>query len=404
LERAGASGGKSALLEDFSKKVGDLKDLNEEERERLVAEAKKALIDSFKPAYEKLIAYLGELEKRATDDAGVWKFPDGAAFYEYALRRTTTTDLTANQIHEIGLKEVKRIHDEMRRIKEKVGFKGDLNAFFKFVREDPRFYLPDTEEGRQKYLAQATSIIDTMRGRLDQLFLTKPKAQLEVKAVEKFREKSAGQAFYNQPAADGSRPGMFYVNLSNMRGKPTSSLEALAYHEGIPGHHMQIAIAQELTGVPKFRKFSVGYTAYVEGWGLYSELLPKEIGFYQDPYSDFGQLALELWRAARLVVDTGLHSKRWTREQAIDYLKQNTSNAEADCVDSINRYIVMPSQATAYKIGMLKILELREKAKKQLGNKFDIRQFHEVVLTSGAVPLDVLEELVDRWVKTQRSK
>jgi uncharacterized protein (DUF885 family) len=194
------------------------------------------------------------------------------------------------------------------------------------------------------------------------------------------------------------------VNLREMHSNPTYQLEALAYHEGIPGHHMQTAISQELTGVPKFRKFSHAYTAYTEGWGLYSELTPKEIGMYRDPYSDFGRLALELWRAARLVVDTGIHSKRWTRQQAIDYLKQNTSNSEADCIDSINRYIVMPGQATAYKIGMIKILELRKKAKEQLGSKFDIRQFHDVVLKNGPVPLDVLEELVNSWIKSKHGE
>ena len=233
-----------------------------------------------------------------------------------------------------------------------------------------------------------------MRGRLDELFLTKPKADVVVKAVEKFREKSAGKAFYQQPAPDGSRPGMFYVNLSDMKSTPTYELEGLAYHEGIPGHHMQIAIAQELQGC-RNSGGSARATLLSRRWGLYTELMPKEMGLYQDPYSDFGRLALEFWRAGRLVVDTGLHHKRWTRQQAIDYLIKNTPNAEADCVEAINRYIVSPSQATAYKIGMLKILELREKAKKQLGAKFDIRQFHDVVLTNGPVPLDVLEELVD---------
>jgi uncharacterized protein (DUF885 family) len=380
-----------------------LKDVDAATRERLLSDARKAMVDSLKPAYEKLTACLQQLEKRANDDAGVWKFPDGGAFYEYALRRTTTTDLTANQIHDIGLKEVARIHAEMTKIKDKVGFKGDLQAFFKFMREDRQFYLPDTDEGRAKYLARAVAIIDEMKKRLDELFATKPKADIVVKAVEKFREQSAGKAFYQQPAPDGSRPGMFYVNLREMQSNPTYQLEALAYHEGIPGHHMQIAIAQELSGVPKFRKFGLRYTAYTEGWGLYSEQAPKEIGMYRDPYSDFGRLALELWRAGRLVVDTGIHHKKWTRQQAIDYLKQNTPNSEADCIDSINRYIVMPSQATAYKIGMIKILELREKAKKQLGSKFDIHQFHDVVLTNGALPLDVLEELVDRWIKSKQN-
>ena len=398
-----SSPGNSPLLDDFTKKVGTLNDVDSVTRDRLLSSATKALNESVRPAYERVIAFLEGQSKRANDDAGVWKFPDGADFYSSALRRTTTTNLTAAEIHEIGLKEVARIHGEMTKIKDKVGFKGDLQGFFKFMREHRQFYLPDTDEGRAMYLARAVAIIDEMKKRLDELFATKPKADIVVKAVEKFREKSAGKAFYQQPAPDGSRPGMFYVNLREMQSNPTYELEALAHHEGIPGHHMQIAIAQELSGIPKFRKFSHAYTAYTEGWGLYSEQAPKEIGMYQDPYSDFGRLALELWRAGRLVVDTGIHDKKWTRQQAIDYLKQNTPNSEADCIDSINRYIVMPSQATAYKIGMIKILELRERAKKQLGNKFDLRQFHDVVLTNSALPLDVLEELVEHWVKSKQN-
>ena len=393
----------SPLLEDFTKKVTALSKADGETRDRLVADATKALNESVKPAYEKLIAFLEEQAKRATEDDGVWKFKDGAEFYESALRRTTTTNMSAKEIHETGLKEMARIQNEMNKIREKVGFKGDLQAFFEFMRADQQFRLPSNEQGRAKYLAMATDIIETMKKRLDELFVTKPKADIVVKAVESFREKSAGKAFYQQPAPDGTRPGMFYVNLRNMQDNPTYELEALAHHEGIPGHHMQIAIAQELNGIPKFRKFSHAYTAYTEGWGLYSELTPKEIGLYADPYSDFGRLSLELWRAGRLVVDTGIHSKRWTRQQAIDYLAKNTPNTEADCTDSINRYIVMPSQATAYKIGMLKILQLRDKAKKSLGEKFDIRQFHEVVLDNGSVPLDVLEELVDRWIKSKQA-
>ena len=398
-----SSPGNSPLLDDFTKKVGVLKDVDSVTRDRLLSSATKALNESVRPAYQKVIAFLEGQSKRANDDAGVWKFPDGADFYSSALRRTTTTNLRAAEIHEIGLKEVARIHGEMTKIKDKVGFKGDLQVFFKFMREDRQFYLPDTDEGRATYLARAVAIIGEMKKRLDELFATKPKADIVVKAVEKFREKSAGKAFYQQPAPDGSRPGMFYVNLREMQSNPTYELEALAHHEGIPGHHMQIAIAQELSGTPKFRKFSHAYTAYAEGWGLYSEQVPKEIGMYRDPYSDFGRLALELWRAGRLVVDTGIHDKKWTRQQAIDYLKQNTPNSEADCIDSINRYIVMPSQATAYKIGMIKILELRESAKKQLGSKFDLRQFHDVVLTNGALPLDVLEQLVEQWIKSKQN-
>jgi uncharacterized protein (DUF885 family) len=395
------SGTDNPVLADFTKKVAGLKDVDQPTRDRLLEDAKNALLNAFQPAYQKLIAYLEAQEKIATHDVGAWRFPNGKDFYELALQKTTTTNLSPDEIHDIGLKEMARIHGEMRSIMQRVKFKGDLQAFFKFMRTDPQFYLPQTEEGQAEYLRRATQIIDTMRGRLDELFLTKPKADVVVKAVEKFREKSAGKAFYQRPAPDGSRPGMFYVNLADMKSTPIYELEGLAYHEGIPGHHMQIAIAQELQGLPKFRTLGSHYTAFSEGWGLYTELIPKEMGFYQDPYSDFGRLALELWRAARLVVDTGLHHKRWSRQQAIDYLIKNTPNAPEDCVEAINRYIVSPSQATAYKIGMLKILELREKAKKQLGAKFDIRQFHDVVLTNGPIPLDVLEELVDRWVKSK---
>ena len=284
---------------------------------------------------------------------------------------------------------------------KKTGFKGSLAEFFVFLRDDPQFYYPNTAEGKAAYLAEATRVIDDMKGRLDQLFVLKPKADLQVKAVEAYREATAGKAFYEAPAIDGSRPGIYYANLYNMAAMPKYMLAALAYHEGIPGHHMQIAIAQELGALPKFRKLG-GYTAYIEGWGLYTELLPKEIGLYQDAYSDFGRLSMELWRACRLVVDTGIHAKKWTREQAIQYLVDNTPNAKAEAVNAIDRYIVMPAQATAYKIGMIKIIELRQKAKTALGDRFDIRQFHDVVLKNGAVPLDTLEQLVDQYIATSK--
>ncbi|AOS97419.1 hypothetical protein AUP74_01989 [Microbulbifer aggregans] len=386
----------STLLKDFKGKVEKL-EISDEQKQALIEKAKTAMVDSVQPAYEELIAHLGELEKKATTDDGAWKFPEGDDYYNHRLSVYTTTDMTADEIHQKGLEEVERIHGEMREIMEKVGFEGSLQEFFEFMRTDEQFYYPNTEEGKQRYLKEATAIIDNMKGRLDELFITKPKADLVVKAVEPFRERSAGKAFYQRPAPDGSRPGIYYANLYNTSDMPTYQMEALAYHEGIPGHHMQLSIAQELEGIPKFRKFG-SYTAYTEGWGLYSELVPKEIGLYQDPYSDFGRLAMELWRAARLVVDTGIHSKKWTREEAIDYLGENTPNPKGDQVKAIERYIVMPGQATAYKIGMLKIVELREKAKEALGDQFDIRAFHDVVLANGAVPLDVLEELVDEWV------
>ena len=362
-----------------------------------MAQLNTALAEQMAPAYLKLIATLQDLGERAGGNFGVGRLPEGIAYYNNRLKRMTTTDLTADQIHELGLQEVTRIHGEMGQIMQSVGFEGDLQAFFEFIRTDEQFAFGDTDEGRAAYIADATAFIDNMRTRLDELFFTKPKAPLKVKAVEAFREKSAGRAFYQRAAPDGSRPGTYYANLSNMDDMRSYDLEALAYHEGIPGHHMQGSISQEQTGLPKFRRYG-GYTAYSEGWGLYSEYIPKEMGLYEDPYSDFGRLSMELWRACRLVVDTGLHAQGWSREKATSYLTANTASNESANLKAIERYMVMPGQATAYKIGMLKILELREKARASLGDKFDIRAFHEVVLSNGAVPLNVLEDLVNDWV------
>ncbi len=390
------------LMEDFRSKVTALK-IDETAKAKLLNNAEKALKSSVKPAFEKLIALLEDQNKRAKTDDGVWKLPDGEAYYRFRLRHHTTTDMTAQQIHEFGLAEVERIHAGMRDIMTKVKFKGDLQAFFKFMKEDPQFYYPQTPEGKAAYVAKANQIINDMKAKLNDVFITKPKAELFVKEVEPFREQSAGMAFYQGPGAFDGRPGTYYINTFDMKAASKYEMEALAYHEGIPGHHMQIAISQELQDVPSFRKFSNDYTAYVEGWGLYCERLPKEMGFYKDPYSDFGRLSMELWRACRLVVDTGIHAPqyKWTREQAIKYLFDNTPGSETDVVNSIERYIVMPGQATAYKIGMEKIIDLREAAKKKLGPKFDLRQYHDVVLRSGALPLTVLEEQVDAWVKSK---
>ena len=389
----------STLMEDFTSKIEKL-DISEEQKTGLINEAETALVDHVQPAYESLIEFLANQQKRATEEAGVWKFPKGGEFYNNALKRVTTTNLTAEEIHEIGLNEVARIHGEMEKIMEEVGFEGTLVDFFEFMKNDEQFYYENTEDGKAAYLKEAKNIINSMKAKLPELFNTKPEADIIVKAVEPFREKSAGKAFYQQPAIDGSRPGTYYANLYDMKAMPKYEMEALAYHEGIPGHHMQIAIAQELDSIPEFRKYG-RYTAYVEGWGLYSEYIPKEIGFYKDPYSDFGRLAMELWRSCRLVVDTGIHAKKWTRQEGIDYYKENTPAAESACVKMVERHIVMPGQATAYKIGMNKILDLRENAKERLGDKFKIAEFHDVVLTDGALPLTVLESRVDSWIKSK---
>lgn len=390
----------STLLADFRKKVAAL-DLPGERKDALVAAAERALLESVKPAYDAVIAWAGAAEGRASPDDGVWKLPHGAAYYDDRLARYTTTTLGADAIHELGLREVARLHADVRQVMQRVGFEGDLKAFFDYVRDDDRFYYPDTEEGRAAYLAEATRVIDAMRARLPELFRTLPKADVVVKAVEPFREASASKAFYQRPTADGSKPGTFYVNLYRMRDMPKTELEALAYHEGVPGHHMQRAITLELSELPMFRK-NGSYTAYTEGWALYSERLPKEVGFYQDPYSEFGRLTLELIRAVRLVVDTGLHARGWTREQVVQYHLDNTPLPEGSAVRATERYIVNPGQATAYMVGQLRIIELRQRAERELGDRFDVRDFHDVVLRSGPLPLDVLERQVEEWIASAR--
>jgi uncharacterized protein (DUF885 family) len=384
------------LLGDFKKKVEKL-DIDDETRTKLYERAIAAIVNDLTPAYERIIAEMERQKPLSSSDDGAWKLPDGGDYYSARLKIMTTTDMSATEIHDLGLSEVDRIHAEMREIMKKVEFDGTLQEFFEFTRTDKQFFKPEGARGRAAYLKEATKFIDDMKVRLPEVFNRLPKADLEVKAVEAFREKAAGKAFYNRPAPDGTRPGIYYANLYRMDAMPVYQMEALAYHEGIPGHHMQLSISQELEGVPSFRKYG-RFTAYSEGWGLYSEFLPKEMGLYADPYSDFGRLAMELWRAARLVVDTGLHDKKWTRMEATDYLMTNTPNPESDCLKAIERYIVMPGQATAYKIGMNKIVELREAAKDELGDKFDIRDFHDAILATGPVPLSIMEEQVDIYV------
>jgi len=396
-----ASSADSALYADFSTKLAALA-LPAAESDRLLAECRAALVDEVRPAYDSLIAALTRLEPRAQGDQGAWSLPDGDRYYATQLAAHTTTDLSADEIHRLGLAEVTRIHAEMQDVMTRVGFKGALQQFFASMRSDPRFYLPEGPVGRAEYLRQATAAIDAARARLPAYFSVLPSAPMQVKAVEEFREQSAGKAFYSEPAEDGSRPGTYYVNLYRMQDMPTYELEALAFHEGIPGHHLQIARAIELASVPSFRRQGQ-VTAYAEGWGLYAETLAGEMGFYRDPYSYFGRLTQELWRASRLVVDTGVHAKRWSREQAIEFLLTNTPNPKGQSVKAIERYMVMPGQATAYTVGMLRILELREKAKTALGPRFDIRDFHEVVLGNGPVSLSVLDQLVEEYVAQTRS-
>lgn len=392
----------SPLWSDVQGKINAL-EIAQSEKDSLLKDAKDALLTSVQPAYLSLITMFDEHASKASDDDGAWKLPKGSDYYNVRLKHYTTTDLTADEIHEIGLREVARIQGEMQKIMDHVEFKGSLKDFFTFLRTDPQFTFPNTDEGRTAYMAEATAIIDEMKAQMDTMFITKPKADMVVKRVEAFREDTAFGAFYNSPALDGSRPGTYYVNLRDMKDQPKFLMQALAYHEGIPGHHMQLAIGQELEGLPKFRTLG-GQTAFLEGWALYSEALPKEIGLYTDPYKEFGQLGMEIFRAARLVVDTGIHSKKWDREKAVQYYLDNIPNPEGDVRAEIDRYIVWPGQATAYMIGKLKIDELRIKAETELGDAFDIRAFHDTVLANGSVPLNILEELVDTYISDTQSE
>jgi len=363
--------------------------------------ARAALLSEFQPTYEGLIGWLNtDMDNAKMNAQGVHSLPNGAAYYQYRLKSSTSTELTADEIHEIGLSEVARIRGEMDQIREQVGFEGNLQAFFTHLKEDDRFLYPNTDEGRHGYLRDSENYLAFINERLPQYFGILPKADLIVRRVESFREQDGAPQHYSSGAPDGSRPGVYYAHLSDMKSMPKPLMEAIAYHEGNPGHHMQLSIAQESTSVPQFRT-QAGSTVYSEGWGLYAELLAKEMGAYQDPYSDFGRLTTEIWRAVRLVVDTGIHAKGWSEEGAIAYFKENSAVADGAIKAEVRRYFAWPGQATAYKIGMLKILALRRSAEEALGDRFDIREFHDTVLGGGALPLSILERRVDNWVSSK---
>ena len=383
------------FFSDFRSKVERL-GVGEDVRGLLLARAERALKGPVKRGYEVLIAEMQRLQIQAPGNDGVWSLPNGAAYYRNRIRHHTTLDMTAEEIHELGLSEVARIQKEMKAIKEQVGFKGDLPAFFHFVRNDPNNYFADGDAGREQFLAEARAQIDEIHGALGDYFNRLPQAPIEVRRVEPWRENTGGIAFYNRPSADGSRPGIYYANLRDMKNVQKYVFTAITYHESLPGHHLQTTIAQELEDLPAFRKYG-SYGVYGEGWALYAELLAKEMGFYEDPMRDLGRLQNELWRAVRLVVDTGLHAMKWSREDAIQYFRDNTPLSEGDIKTEVERYLVVPGQALSYKMGMLKILELRARARKALGNQFDIRAFHDVVLSAGALPLPTLERVVDAY-------
>lgn len=389
---------KHPLVEHFTAKLTKLA-LEKDKRQQLEEQLVESIINVVNPAYDRQIAFFENLLSIANSEAGVWKLPDGDDYYQYRIQTMTTTDYTAEQLHQLGLDEVKRITSEMHVVLSDQGYTdGTVGERMQQLNTEPRFLYADTEAGRAKVIEDYESIISDIEQGMDEVFDIRPKASVVVRRVPEYRQKTAAGGSYLQPAQDGSRPGVFYANLYDIKATPKWGMKTLAYHEAIPGHHFQIAIQTELTGLPMFRNF-LRFTSYSEGWALYAERLAWEYGYQQEPFGNLGRLQAELMRAVRLVVDTGIHHKRWSREQAIKYMVTATGIALSDVESEIERYIVWPGQALAYKVGMLKILELRQKAQDQLGQRFDIRQFHNVVLKNGPVPLVILEELVDDYIK-----
>ena len=397
-----SDGDVAALWSDANRKIDGLLEsemITAEQADAYREAAREVLIGDFKDAYERLIAWVeSDIEQTDEASAGVAQLPNGKAYYDRLLASFTTTDMTADEIHELGLAEVTRLRGEMETIKREVGFEGDLQEFFEFVRDDPQFYKPNTDEGRQAFIAEVEEKLAFINERLPEFFGTLPKADLVVKRVEPYREEDGAAQHYISGTPDGSRPGIYYMHLSDMGAMPLPQLEVIAYHEGNPGHHMQNSIALELEDVPTFRR-QANFGAYGEGWGLYSELLALEMGAYEDPYSNFGRLSSEMWRALRLVVDTGLHSKGWSEQEAVDFMKQNSAEPLPSVKSEVRRYLVLPGQATSYKVGMIKIQQLRARAEETLGDRFDIRAFHDTILTGGAMPLETLERHVDHWIE-----
>ncbi len=397
--------GSSDIWTDITAKIAMLvtsNSINEQQAQLLQRQSRTALLANFKPAYDEILAWLQRDRANVSEIAeGAWSLPNGEEYYNNRLRTMTTLPMSAEEIHQLGISEVARIQSEMEQIKRQVGFEGSLQNFFNFMREDDQFYFVNTDQGRADYLNLAEELLADMYTKLPDYFGILPKAGLQVKRVEAFREVAGGAAHYARGTKNGSRPGTFYVHLADMRAAAVNRLENLSYHEGVPGHHMQISIQQEMENLPQFRA-NRGYTAFSEGWGLYAEYLGKEMGGYKDPYADFGRLSGEIWRAVRLVVDTGIHAKQWTQDQAEEYALQNSPRPELSVKSEIRRYFNNPGQATAYKIGMLKIMELREKAESELDTDFDIKRFHDAVLGSGPLPMMVLEDKIEAWIETQR--
>ncbi len=386
------------LYTSFAEKLDKIEDVDAATRDDLLAGAEAEIDGTVYPSYDKLIAYFEELRPQATTNHGAWNLPNGDAWYDFRLRSNTTTDMTADEIHDLGLSEVARIQAQMDEILVAEGYAdGTVAERMAQLNTEERFLYPNDDAGREQILKDFQAIIDEITEQMPEYFNTLPKSKVQVKRIPKFSEANSAGAYYQGPSMDGSRPGVFYANLRNLEEHPKYTMRTLAYHEAVPGHHLQTALQTEMTGVPQFRKM-MGFTAFSEGWALYSERIAWEAGLQDDPYDNLGRLQAELFRAVRLVVDTGIHRNRWSREEAIDYMYDNTGVAKHDVVAEIERYFVIPGQATSYKVGMLKILELRERAKTALADEFDIGEFHDVVLRNGDIPLTILEQQVDEYI------
>lgn len=389
---------------DFRRKLAAV-DMPAGDKAKLEAKVRVALLGPFRTAYSDLIAVLRRQAEETKIDGGVWQLPEGDAFYAFLVRQFTTTDMTPDEIHELGLREADRIRGEMEGIMRRVGFQGTLRDFMAWLKADPRFYFENSDAGREAYMKKARDTVAAMAARITEVFHRKPAIPLEVRRFEPYREKTSPSGYYEAGAPDGSRPGAIYLGLADMSKAAIYDLDALLYHEGLPGHHMQISTILSDPGIPQLRKISFWWlnSAFVEGWALYAERLAKDMGFYEDPYADFGRLAGELWRAYRLVVDSGLHHKRWTREQAIQFLNDNTTSPAAANEAAVDRYLAVPGQATSFMVGMKRFLDLRAKAQDALGDRFDIRDFHQVVLENGYIPLWAVEEAVDAWIAAEKA-
>ncbi len=401
----GKPAAENMLFTTFGDKLDELPEgeLNQDQRDQLEQQVLASIEGDVYPAYAELKTYLQELLPKVTSNGGVWRLPDGEEFYADQVRQHTTTNMTPEQVHQLGLSEVNRISSEMNAILVGEGLvEGSIGERVDQIGHRPDQLYPDTDAGREQILADYQAILDQIDPAMDQYFNLRPDTGVEVKRVPEFSEETAPGAYYQGPSLDGKRPGVFFANLRNVEEIPRFGMRTLAYHEGIPGHHFQIAITQKLEGLPMFRRL-VPFTAYNEGWALYSEQLAWELGFQDDPLDNLGRLQAEIFRGVRLVVDTGLHYKRWTREQAIEYMIEHTGMGRDDVTSEIERYLVNPGQALAYKVGMLKILELREHAKAELGSRFDIKAFHDQVLANGALPLTLLEQVVNDWIAETQS-